>query len=94
MSLRSKYLASSYEHEPELVDGQLLERPMPTPLHSWVQMLIGHWFLMHREAWLVVPLSELRTRIRPGRFRLLDVAVTRLRIFKYKPWTEPAADRH
>ncbi len=84
-----QYLSSSYEHEPELVDGQLLERPMPTPLHSWAQICIGQWFFMHRKAWSVAPLSELRTKIRPGRFRLPDVAVTRLRTFTHTLLTEP-----
>ena len=88
MVSEKEYLHASYEHDPELVDGQLLERPMPTNLHAFVQALLSHWFLLHRQDWSVVPLSELRTRVRPGRFRLPDVAVTRLKTFTSRPLTK------
>ena len=84
-----EYLHTSYEHDPELVDGQLLKRPTPTNLHSCIQALLIHWFLLHRLEWHVMPLSELRTRVSLGRFRLPDVAVTRLKTFTSRPLTEP-----
>ena len=48
---------------------------MPTGLHGYVQMMIGHWFGLHMEEWGVAPESEVRTRVRPGNFRLPDVNI-------------------
>ena len=38
-----QYLNTPFEYEPEFVDGELVERPMPTPLHGWLMTLLsGH----------------------------------------------------
>ena len=70
-----EYLRTSYEHDPELIDGTLKERPMPTRLHAFVEAMIVHWFVLHMDEWGLMPLPEVRTRVRPGSFRLPDVAV-------------------
>lgn len=71
-----EYLRTSYERECELIDGFLLERPMPTSIHGFVQMLIGSWFITRMMEWGVAPESEVRTRVRPANFRIPDVSVT------------------
>ncbi len=84
-----EYLRTTFEHDPELIDGQLKERPMPTELHAYVQALLGHWFLLHKAEWGVMPLSEVRTAVRAGRFRLPDVAVLRARPLNNNPLKDP-----
>ena len=84
-----QYLRTSYEHDPEFIDGVIKERPMPTRLHAFTQALVGHWFLLHMEEWAVMPLPELRTRVRPTRFRLPDVAVTPVSRLDSLPLTDP-----
>ncbi len=84
-----EYLNTSYEREPELIDGQLREKPMPTTLHAFVQAMIVHWFAMHMEEWTVMPLPEVRTRVASSNFRLPDVAVARLGPIRSKTQDEP-----
>ncbi len=83
-----EYLRTSFEHDPELIDGYLKERPMPTRLHAFIQAAIAQWFANHMEDWGVMPMSELRTRIRAARYRLTDVAVTSIDTLDEKPLTE------
>ncbi len=70
-----EYLRTGYRPDRELIDGCLKEKPMPTELHAFVQSLLSYWFIAHTEQWDVMPLSEVRTGVKPGRFRLPDVAV-------------------
>ncbi len=70
-----EYLRTSYQPDRELINGELRGKPMPTRLHGIVQMMIGIWFGMHLQEWHVSPESEVRTRVRPGSFRLPDVNV-------------------
>ena len=72
-----EYLRTSYEHDPEYIDGEIRERPMPTRLHAFVQLLLGLWFGQRMEEWSILPYSEVRTRVRPSNFRLPDMAVAR-----------------
>ncbi len=72
-----EYLHTSYEHDPEYIDGEIKERPVPTNLHAFVQMMLGLWFGQHMDEWDIRPYSEVRTRVRPRNFRLPDVAVAR-----------------
>ena len=73
-----EYLRTSYRPDMELIDGELKEKPMPSRLHAYTQMMIGHWFLNHRKGWRVAAESEARTEVRPGNFRLPDISITRL----------------
>lgn len=84
-----EYLHTSYEHDPELIDGQLVERPMPTKLHGWVQAMISLWFGMHIDDWGVGPESEVRTRVRPSNFRLPDVSIVSLDPITTRTMDEP-----
>ncbi len=85
----AEYLRTSYEHDPELIDGQLRERPMPTDIHAFVQGMIGHWFALHRKEWKIMSLPELRTRVTTSNFRLPDVTVIRRRPLLGKPQEDP-----
>ncbi len=73
-----EYLNTSYEYDPELIDGYLRERPMPTNLHAFVQAMVVYWFAMHMDEWSIMPLPEVRTRVTSSNFRLPDVAITHL----------------
>ncbi len=84
-----EYLNTSYERDPELIDGQLREKPVPTSLHAFVQAMIVHWFALHMEEWSVMPLPGVRTRITSSNVRLPDVAVVRLAPIRSKTQDEP-----
>lgn len=72
-----EYLSSSFEHDMELIDGQLKERPMPTPLHAFVQGLLCYWFVKHTQEWGLLALPEARTQVRSGNFRLPDISIVK-----------------
>ena len=70
-----EYLRTSYEHDPEFIDGEIKRRPKPTKLHAFVQMMVGAWFIQRMDEWHIFAYSEVRTRVRPQNFRLPDVAI-------------------
>jgi Uma2 family endonuclease len=61
--------------EPDYVDGEVVERALPTPMHSEIQALLILLFapLISRFGLLLRP--ELRVQIGPRRFRVVDLAV-------------------
>ena len=61
--------------EPDYVDGEVVERALPTPTHSEIQALLILMFapLISRFGLLLRP--EIRVRIQPHRFRVVDLAV-------------------
>ncbi len=63
--------------EPDYVDGEVVERALPTPIHSQIQALLILLFapLIGRHQLLLLP--ELRVQIGPRRFRVVDLAVFR-----------------
>jgi Uma2 family endonuclease len=72
-----EYLGLAFEDrpEPDYVDGELVERALPTPIHSQIQGLLILLFapLMTRFRLLLLP--ELRMHVAPRRFRVVDFAV-------------------
>ncbi len=72
-----EYLASSYEPDLEFVDGVLEEKNMGDWDHSFLQAMLSHWFLQHREEWKINVLTEYRTRTSKTRVRLPDICVVR-----------------
>ncbi len=72
-----EYLASSYEPDLEFVDGVLEEKNMGDWDHSFLQAMISHWFLQHRDEWKINVLTEYRTRTSTTRVRLPDICVVR-----------------
>ncbi len=84
-----EYLRTSYEHDPELIDGELKERPMPTRLHAFIQGMIGYWFAQHMDEWSIMVLPEVRTRVTSSNFRLPDTAIVRRGPIREKTQDEP-----
>jgi Uma2 family endonuclease len=63
--------------EPDYVDGEVVERALPTPIHSQIQVLLGILFASLLTRVRLVLMSELRVQIGPRRFRVVDFAVYR-----------------
>ncbi len=68
-----EYLNTSYEPDVEYVDGVLVERNVGKWSHGLTQMNIGFALKMKYPGIYVI--AELRSRTRPTRFRLPDIAV-------------------
>jgi len=63
--------------EPDYVDGEVVERALPTPIHSRIQALLILLFAPLMSPFGLVLQPELRMRIAPRRFRVVDFAVYR-----------------
>jgi Uma2 family endonuclease len=63
--------------EPDYVDGEVVERALPTPIHSQIQILLGILFAPLANRFRLILMSELRVQIAPRRFRVVDFAVYR-----------------
>jgi Uma2 family endonuclease len=69
-----EYLASSYRPDLEYVDGYLVERSVPTFLHSLLQVLLIAYFRQYEKECKFKVLPELRTQIIDrSRYRIPDV---------------------
>lgn len=72
----SEYLTTSYEHDPEWIEGELRERPMPDRYHSQTQSFFISFFARRTDLGLSV-CAELRLRSAPGRYRIPDICLLR-----------------
>ena len=63
--------------EPDYVDGKVVERALPTPIHSQIQSLLTIFFAPLVNRFRLILMSELRVQIEPRRFRVVDFAVYR-----------------
>jgi Uma2 family endonuclease len=74
-----EYLALVFDDrpEPDYVDGEVVERALPTPTHSRIQALLILLFAPLMTRFKLVLQPELRVRIEPRRFRVIDLAVYR-----------------
>lgn len=63
--------------EPDYVDGEVVERALPTPIHSRIQALLILLFAPRVGRFRLVLQPELRVRVEPRRFRVVDLAVYR-----------------
>ena len=61
--------------EPDYVDGEVVERSLPTPIHSQIQALLAVFFAALSTRVRLVMMSELRVRIEPRLFRVIDFTV-------------------
>jgi Uma2 family endonuclease len=70
-----QYLHTSYEPDCEFEDGLLIERNVGERPHSWLQTAIASFFFQRRKLWSIEAFTELRCRLRQGRYRIPDVCV-------------------
>ncbi len=63
--------------EPDYVDGEVVERSLPTPIHSQIQVLLGILFAPLLARVRLILMSELRVQVGPRRFRVIDFAAYR-----------------
>jgi Uma2 family endonuclease len=74
-----EYLGLVFEDrpEPDYVDGEVVERALPTPIHAQIQILLGILFAPMLSRFRLILMSELRVQIQASRFRVVDFAVYR-----------------
>ena len=87
-----EYLNTSYRPDVEFVDGVLVERSMPTPVHGVFQALLAEYFRMYRGQLRFAVYLETRTQIvERSRYRIPDVMLASLpiergRVITKVPW--------
>jgi Uma2 family endonuclease len=87
-----EYLNTRYRPDVEYVDGELVEREMPTPLHGAFQALLAEYFRARRKQFRVAVYTETRTQIvERSKYRLPDVMLAPAPIVRSKaitgvPW--------
>jgi Uma2 family endonuclease len=73
-----EYLRTSFEgSDCDYLDGEVVERNMGELPHSRIQTGLLRKLLRLRPELGILPLSEIRIQINPGRFRVADIAVWR-----------------
>jgi len=72
-----EYLALVFDDrpEPDYVHGEVVERALPTPIHGQIQALLAALFVILSRRVRLVAITELRVRIEPQLFRVVDLAV-------------------
>jgi Uma2 family endonuclease len=70
-----EYLRTSYEWEPEWVDGELVERSLPNNKHAEVQAAIDHAVVEAEKRCRLFARPGLRIRVAPDRWRIPDISV-------------------
>ncbi len=72
-----EYLKTVYRPDCDYVDGVVEERNLGERDHSWIQGRLVTFFLSRFSATGVAALPEWRVQVRPMRFRVPDLVVTR-----------------
>ena len=68
-----EYLRTSFEDpEPDYVEGEVVERPVPNYLHSRIQVRLSRAFTQWEDRGQLFAASEIRLRVAPDRFRVAD----------------------
>jgi Uma2 family endonuclease len=70
-----QYLTTHFEREPELVHGELAERPLPTFPHGNLQLRLGARLLALQPSYVVFTGVEVRVRIAPDLIRIPDISM-------------------
>jgi Uma2 family endonuclease len=83
-----EYLRTSYHPDCDFIEGEVLERNVGKRKHSYAQTRIAAWFLA-QPLLRLEPLTELRTRVAPGRVRIPDIVVCELPIPDEEVFTNP-----
>lgn len=77
----AEYLGMSFDGpEPDYVDGELVERSMPTTNHGNVQLTFGVLIHPWRKGNRLFAVSEVRIATAPGHYRVGDIFVFRDRL--------------
>ncbi len=63
--------------EPDYVDGEVVGRALPTPLHGQIQALLAVLFAALSKRTPLAIITEVRAQIEPRLFRVIDFAVFR-----------------
>ena len=71
-----EYLHTAYEPDCEFEDGVLIERNVGTYDHAELQLLLGAYFLRRRKAWNIRAVTDVRIRLRTGKYLLPDLCIT------------------
>ena len=69
------YLRTVYEPDCEYEDGVVIERNVGEPDHGWLQAALTAYFFRRRKAWGIEVYTEVRHKIRGGRYMIPDVCV-------------------
>jgi Uma2 family endonuclease len=69
------YLRMTFEHDAELVHGDIVERGMPDETHSAIQFLMLLRFGSLIQSYPLYPRPELRMKVAPNVYRIADIAV-------------------
>jgi len=83
------YLRMTFEHDAELVHGELRERSMPDRIHGRLEGLLFAQFNQLRHSRGLYPCNETRLKIAPDVFRIPDVSVFAEPISQDVPDTPP-----
>ena len=70
-----EYLRTSYEWEPEWVDGELVERSLPNNKHAEVQAVIDHAVVASQSTSRLFARPGLRIQVSPNRWRIPDISL-------------------
>lgn len=70
-----QYFATTFEREPELVHGELVERPLPTFPHGNIQLRMGSRLMALQQSYPVFPGVEVRVRMAPDLYRIPDISM-------------------
>jgi Uma2 family endonuclease len=84
-----EYLATSYRPDCDYVDGRIEERNVGEYDHGFLQTLLAHLFMNHREEWGVRPLTDVRMQVSSRHFRVPDLVVLRQGVPKEPVLTHP-----
>jgi Uma2 family endonuclease len=72
-----EYLATAYRPDCDYVDGEVQEREVGEQEHSRLQGLLMVYLGTRETQWQIRAFPEQRVQVRPSRFRVPDLCVTR-----------------
>ena len=70
-----EYLSTSYEHDRDYIDGEVIERGMPDKDHSATQGGLVVFLGVRRRQLSIQVLPEQRVRVSASRFRVADICI-------------------
>lgn len=89
---QEEYLRTSFEGpEPDYVDGDLVERPMPNLFHAEIQVSLSDSFKPWQDRKQLFRATEIRLRVEQNRFRVADFAIFASQQYSAIPDSTPYA---